>query len=60
MHNKVIKAKCKTCGKQFESEVLYERGKLHCYVDCPKCRRDKHRYLGSMEVYARLYDSSEG
>lgn len=61
MYDKVKVMKCKTCGEQFKSEVLFKKGKMHAYIDCPKCRKDKTRYLGSLEVYKAIYtEDSEG
>lgn len=55
MYNKVIVLKCKTCGKQFNSDIFFEKGKLECYVDCPSCRKEKDRYLRGVDVYSDLY-----
>lgn len=55
MINKTLELSCKTCGKRFNSDVFFEKGKLECYVDCPSCRKAKTRYLGSVDIYTDLY-----
>lgn len=59
MHNKILILKCKTCGKKFESDTFFERGKLECYVDCPTCRKSKDRYLTSVDIYQTLYKKED-
>lgn len=60
MYDKVKMCVCETCGKKFQSEIRFEKGRLHCFIDCPKCRKDKTRYQSCIDVYKELYRGSEG
>lgn len=57
--DKFIDANCVSCGAKFKSKINYEKGKMYCFVDCPTCRKNKVRYLSSVEVYSEIYEKSK-